>query len=58
MRSPPCWKTLCLQRSKFSRRTIAAKQKLNGEQAPAKLAVCLEEELAVLRWQHARRALC
>lgn len=38
MRSPPCWKTLCLQRSKSSRSKAAAKRKLNGECAPAKLA--------------------
>lgn len=31
MRSPPCWKTLCLQRSKSSRSKLAANQKLNGE---------------------------
>lgn len=29
MRSPPCWKTPCLQRSKSSRSKLAAKQKLN-----------------------------
>lgn len=38
MRSPPCWKTLCLQRSKSSSSKSAAKPKLNGERAPAKLA--------------------
>lgn len=38
MRSPLCWKTLCLQRSKSSRSKAAAKQELNGECAPAKLA--------------------
>lgn len=38
MRSPPCWKTPCLQRSKSFRSKAAAKEKLNGECAPAKLA--------------------
>lgn len=38
MRNPPCWKTLCLQRSKSSRIKLASKQKLNGEWAPARLA--------------------
>jgi len=38
MRSPPCWRTPCHRRSESSRRKSAAKQKLNGEQAPAKLA--------------------
>lgn len=36
MRSPLCWKTLCLQRSKCSRSKAPARQKLNGECAPAK----------------------